>query len=82
MKRIPRIKSTAAVGDLELQVRFDNGVEKTYDCEPLLARPEFRLLSLPAFFRAVKVDPGGYGISWSDDIDLSEYELSTNGVGR
>jgi len=23
---------------------------------------------------------GGYGISWNDDIDLSEYELWTNGV--
>jgi len=27
----------------------------------------------------VKVDAGGYGISWNDDIDLSEYELWTNG---
>jgi hypothetical protein len=33
----------------------------------------------PAFFRAVRVDVGGYGISWSDSIDLSEYELWTNG---
>jgi len=24
--------------------------------------------------RAVHVDAGGYGISWNDDIDLSEYE--------
>jgi len=30
-------------------------------------------------FKAVRVDPGGYGISWSDDIDISEYELWTNG---
>jgi len=45
----------------------------------LLSRPEFRLLSVPAFFRAVRVDAGGYGISWNDGIDLSEYELWTNG---
>jgi len=45
----------------------------------LLSRPEFRLLSVPACFRAVRVDAGGYGISWNDDIDLSEYELWTNG---
>jgi len=31
-------------------------------------------------FRALHVDAGGYGISWNDDIDLSEYELWTNGV--
>jgi hypothetical protein len=23
---------------------------------------------------------GGYGISWNDEIDLSEYELWTNGA--
>jgi hypothetical protein len=54
-------------------------VEKLYDCRQVVARPQFHLLRTPAFFRAVKVDPGGYGISWSDDLDLSEYELWTNG---
>jgi len=53
--------------------------EKIYDCGFLLSRPQFHLLASPAFFNAVRVDPGGYGISWSDDIDLSEYELWTNG---
>ena len=65
--------------ETELLVRFDNGVEKTYDCGPLLGRPEFRLLSRPAFFRAVRVDPGGYGISWNDKMDLSGYELWVHG---
>jgi hypothetical protein len=37
------------------------------------------MLNVPAFLKAVTVDPGGYGISWNDDIDLSEYELWTNG---
>jgi hypothetical protein len=79
MPGAPRIKSATAIGDSELMVRFENGVEKTYDCEPLLARPEFHLLKVPALFRAVRVDPGGYGISWNDELDLSEYELWTNG---
>ena len=48
-------------------------------CSSLLSRPQFHLLASAAFFNAVHVDPGGYGISWSDDIDLSEYELWTNG---
>ena len=79
MPGVPRIKRVTAIGDFELLVSFENGVEKTYDCKPLLARPEFHLLKVPAFFRAVRVDPGGYGISWNDDLDLSEYELWTNG---
>jgi hypothetical protein len=75
----PRIKGVAVIGYSELLVRFENGVEKVYDCKPLLARREFHLLKVPACFRAVQVDPGGYGISWNDDLDLSEYELWTNG---
>ena len=79
MQGIPRIKSVTPIANFQLLVRFDNGVEKIYDCMRLLSRPVFELLKVPAFFRAVRVDPGGYGISWSDDIDLSEYELWTNG---
>jgi len=75
----PRIKSVRAIGNSELLVCFENGVEKTYDCKPLFARPEFHLLEVPALFRAVRVDAAGYGISWNDNLDLSEYELWTNG---
>jgi Protein of unknown function (DUF2442). len=38
------------------------------------------LLRNEAFFKAVAVDPGGYGVSWNDQMDLSEYELWRNGV--
>ena len=79
MPGTPRIKSVRAIGNSELLVCFENGVEKTYDCAPLFARREFHLLKVPAFFRAVRVDAGGYGISWNDNLDLSEYELWANG---
>ena len=79
MQGIPRIVSVEPRGQAELLVRFENGVGKLYDCRPLLARPQFHLLGNVAFFRAVRVDPGGYGVSWSDDIDLSEYELWVRG---
>jgi hypothetical protein len=79
MRNAPRIKSVTAVGDAELLVSFANGVEKVYDCKPVFARPEYHLLKAPALFRAARVDPGGYGISWNDKLDLSEYELWTDG---
>ena len=79
MNNVPRIASLEPVGPLELLVQFDGGQKKVYDCRQLMARPEFQPLANPAFFRTVKVDPGGYGVSWSDDIDLSEYELWANG---
>ncbi len=79
MEKTPRIKAVEALDEKKLLVHFDNDVNKVYDCRPILSRPEFHLLANPAFFRAVHVDPGGYGVSWNDDLDLSEYELWTNG---
>lgn len=79
MGGIPRIGKVTAVRNSVLLVEFDNGTRRRYDCSPLFARPDFALLKTPAFFRAVRVDPGGYGVSWNDALDLSEYELWTNG---
>ncbi len=79
MEKIPKVKSVYAVESLTLIIEFDNHVKKEYDCLRIIHRPEFSPLKNKAYFRSVKVDPGGYGVSWSDDIDLSEYELWTNG---
>ncbi|MGA2066952.1 MAG: DUF2442 domain-containing protein [Thermoguttaceae bacterium] len=80
MDGVPRVVRVEPVGQAKVLVRFENGVEKIYDCRPLLSRSEFGLLANAAFFRAVRVDPGGYGISWSDNVDVSEYELWTRGM--
>lgn len=59
---------------------FANGVQKVYDCQGILNLDRFQLLKHEAFFKAVTVDAGGYGVSWDDEMDLSEYELWNNGV--
>ena len=76
----PKIVKVSPLADKKLNVLFDNGKTKTYDCKKLLQRPEFALLNEERFFKSVKVDAGGYGISWNDNIDISEYELWTNGI--
>ena len=76
----PKILSVQPQEQKKLLVRFVNGIDKIYDCAPLLNMEMFQLLENDAFFKSVKVDAGGYGISWSDEIDLSEYELWVNGV--
>ena len=76
----PKILSVQALENKKLLVKFVNGVEKIYDCNPLLSIEMFEVLKNDAFFKSVTVDSGGYGISWNDDADLSEYELWTNGV--
>jgi hypothetical protein len=76
----PRILSVQPLENKKLLVKFVNGVEKVYDCMQLLNREVFQFLKNDAFFKAVRVDAGGYGISWNDEVDLSEYELWVNGA--
>ena len=40
----------------------------------------FRPLLDNALFQSVKADKYGYGVIWSDEIDLSESELWKNGL--
>ena len=58
---------------------FDNGTRKVYDCKPLLQSEVFALLQDEWLFRTVRADAGGYGISWTEELDLSEAELWENG---
>ncbi len=76
----PRIKVVTPLKEKRLLVTFVNGVQKIYDCQRILNLERFQLLKQEAFFKAATVDPGGYGISWDDETDLSEYELWNNGV--
>ncbi len=80
MENLQKIVSVRAISSTQLRIRFDNAVEKVYDAAPILSLPQFQLPRNPVFFQAARVDPGGYGISWNDNIDLSEFELWTHGV--
>lgn len=79
MAPVPRVLSATVNGPAQLLVVFNDGSKRIYDCGQLLNRAEFEPLKNVAFFRQVRVDAGGYGVSWNDRIDLSEYELWTNG---
>lgn len=76
---IPRIKNVKVKEDYVLLVSFDNNIVKEYDMKPLLNDKRFELLKDKMIFSMVQVDAGGYGISWNDDIDLSEHEIWING---
>jgi hypothetical protein len=45
----------------------------------MIGNPQFSNLKDTLLFNSVKADVDSYGISWNDDIDLSEYELWING---
>ena len=47
---------------------------------PLIEDEIFKPLLNDSLFKSVKADKHGYGISWTDELDLSESELWLNGV--
>lgn len=80
MDTYPRVRSVEALPGKLLRVTFDTGATRYYDCNPLLNLPAFRMLRNEAFFGNVRADPHGYGVLWSDDIDLAESELWIHGT--
>jgi len=75
----PKILSAVATDSRTLLIEFDNKKKRKYDITPLLKKKMFSPLKNSAFFKAVRVDQGGYAVVWDSNIDLSEYELWRNG---
>lgn len=77
-----KIIDVKALDNFILHVVFNNGIKKSYDVKQLFYRfPDmFEPFKYnPAIFKNVKIDCGGCGISWNEDIDISEFELWENG---
>lgn len=77
-----KIKNVFPLENYKLSVQFCIGVTKIYDINPLFNKIEAfnDLKEHPEKFNKVKVDIGGYGIIWNDDLDLSSSELWEKGV--
>jgi len=80
MEKYPRIISVESAKGKKLVVTFSNGIKKLYNCSPLLESDTFSSLLNDAIFNAVQVDQHGYGVIWTDELDLSESELWINGL--
>lgn len=81
--RFHKIRDVSETAPFRLRAVFENGVVKEYDLTALADRPEFALLFRhPAFVKAVKVEPGGYAVSWNDRIDLHCEEIWAGGETR
>ena len=79
-EKIPRVTNIEIYKSYKIIVLFENGIKKEYDLRKLIKENKnFSQLKDQLLFSTAKVDPGGYGISWNDEIDLSEYELWKNG---
>ena len=76
--KLNRIK---ALPGCMLWAEFKDGREVVYDVSALTEfNPVFcGLVRDPALFAQVRIDPGGYGISWNDELDLEAEELWKHG---
>lgn len=74
------IKSIKPLENMILEAVFSNGEIKKYDMKNLIKKHKvFKDLENKELFNKVKVDIGGYGIVWNEDIDLSSEEIWENG---
>ena len=74
------IKSVKTLSNMILEVEFNNGINKIYDIKKILNKYEvLKKLENEKIFNSVKVDKGGYGIIWDENIDLSSEEIWNNG---
>lgn len=76
-----KIKNVETLNNKILKIYFENKKIKYYDMKKLIENNiHFKLLSNDAIFNIAKVDIGGYGVIWTDEIDISGEELYVNGV--
>ena len=76
-----KISNVKPLQNMLLFVEFRDGTEVIYNAEKLPTVNElFNDLKNAEIFSQVKVDIGGYGISWNDDLDLDGEEIWANGT--
>ena len=76
-----KVKEVKPLENYILQIIFENGTTKYYDVKQLFNKFVIfqSLQNIQNLFEQVKVDTGGYGIYWNNEIDLSCNELWENG---
>ncbi len=76
-----KIKSVIVKDNLIIEAIFEDNERRQYDINKIINKWKiFKKLEDRNLFEKVKVDVGGHGISWNENIDLSSEEIWENGV--
>jgi DNA-binding XRE family transcriptional regulator len=77
-----KITSVATLPDYILLVGFSTGDYKQFDLKPLIEKyPAFASLkNVNGLYEQVKIDIGGYGLVWNDELDISADGLYEKGT--
>jgi hypothetical protein len=80
MERV-KVISVTPLTNMRLLIVFDNHIVKLFDVRQIIPGfPEYSDLENEDLFSLVQVEPGGYGVSWTPELDASEGELWENGI--
>ena len=76
-----KLQGVFPMEDFVLGCKFRNGALKLYDIKPLIREiSAFAYFTEhPEAFKQVSISPGGNGIIWNDELDLSAEEVWVNG---
>ena len=76
-----KVKIVNALDNYRLSVQFAEGITKLYDVSRLFSTwtAFISLKDNPILFKKARVDVGGYGVIWNDELDISCDELFANG---
>lgn len=76
-----KVVDAVPLANQKVLVFFEDGKVKKFDVKSLYTKwPEYKALEEEDSFKKLKVESGGYGISWNEDLDCSEGELYQNGA--
>lgn len=76
----PRLVNVEPVGHLKLRLTYETGEVKMFDVSPYANGPWFGELKEDAYFRTVRMLPGGTGIEWNNGQDIAPHELYERSV--
>lgn len=77
-----KITSLATLPDYVLLVGFSTGEYKKFDTKPLINKypPFMAFKGTNNLFDKAKIDIGGYGIVWNDELDISADGVYEKGI--
>ena len=77
-----KITSLQIKSDYLLVVGFSNNKVKLLDLKPYIEKykPFKQLVDQPGLYETAKIDIGGYGIVWNDELDISAEGIYEKGV--
>ena len=79
--KVPQIITSKVVALLTLLVGFSDGSKKQYNIEKFSKKHDwYESLKNINYLKDFTIEPGGYALSWGNEMDIAEYEIWKNGV--